>query len=81
MSWGTLAAGVQITASSGACGRLATSAYVGCPSICRYFGFTAQTSPLKPLVRRLRQTVLPTRAGRSLAPKTATDAGSKNESM
>jgi hypothetical protein len=80
ISPGTLAGGVQIRASSGACGSAATSAKQGASSIMLCLGFTGQIGPVKPPLRRLRQTVPPTLLARGEAPITATEAGSKRKS-
>ena len=74
---GTVAGGVQITASSGATGRLRTSGWQGSPSSVAWRGFTAQRGPRKRPSRTLRQTVAPTLPGRAEAPMTAIEAGSK----
>src|SRR6185503_18209202 len=75
MSPGTVAGGVQITASSGADGRSATRGYAVRPETAAYFGLTGQTGPANPASSRLRITVAPTLWGRSDAPTTATEPG------
>jgi hypothetical protein len=76
---GTVAAGVQITASSGACGRSATLRATGRPSSSSYFGLTGQIGPLKPPLARFDSTVAPTLPDRAEAPITATDRGEKKK--
>ena len=74
ISSGTLAAGVQITASSGAAGRLATSRHAR-PATRLCLESTAYTGPLKAPARRFRQVVAPTLSGRADAPTTTTELG------
>ena len=59
MSPGTVGAGVQITARSGVCGRLATLRNAGRPATLPCFGLTGQIGPAKPPSSRLRISVAP----------------------
>ena len=77
---GTVAGGVQMTARSGATGRLATSGYASTPATAWYFGFTGITGPANPPNSRLRITVAPTLLGRVEAPMTAMEPGRRRKS-
>ena len=75
ISAATPAGGVQISASSGACGSAATLGQAFTSSTVACLRLTAYSAPSKPPWRRLRHTVAPTLPGRSEAPMTATDRG------
>src|SRR5262245_16671899 len=72
---GTEGAGVQMTAISGAMGRLATSRYASTPPIAEYLGLTGNTGPANPPCSKFRITTAPTLFRRFDAPMTATDLG------
>jgi hypothetical protein len=77
---GIVRGGVQITARSGATGRLATFGYVKTPATAGYFGFTGMIGPVKLPCSRLRMITPPTLTGLFDAPTTATDCGLKRYS-
>ncbi len=74
-SSGTLSAGVQMTARSGAAGSSSTLENTGWPSSSKGRWFTAHSGPAKPASRRLRQTSAPTALARRETPMTATERG------
>src|SRR6185312_14707560 len=77
---GMVAAGVQITARSGACGRSSTLRYALNPATLSCRRFTGQTGPWNPPCKRLLITVAPTLCGLSEAPIRATERGLKRYS-
>ena len=79
-SEGTVAAGVQITASSGTPGKESMSGHSCWPATSPPCSPTAQTGPLKPPPCRLRSTMAPTLPARLDTPNTATERGEKSDS-
>ena len=79
ISFGTVGAGVQITARSGTPGRSSTDAKAVRPAMRAWRRLTGQIGPSKPPASRLLMTVAPTLPGRSEAPITATASGSSSE--
>ena len=74
-SSGTVSAGVQMTAKSGAKGNEFTSGQAGSPSTCACLALTGQIGPLKPPNLRLCKTTDPKLPSRSEAPMRATEVG------
>jgi len=76
----TVSAGVMMMANSGVSGMSRTLVWAGMPSTWRRLELTAWTTPPKGLLMRFQKRVRPTLAGRSDAPITATERGTKNTS-
>jgi hypothetical protein len=80
MRSGTVRAGLQMMASSGAAGSESTSGHAAPPATVAWRGLTGQMAPSKPPAFKFESTTAPTLPGLSEAPITAIDRGWKRDS-